>query len=111
MRRSCFVLVLTMLFAWSTHSASSPNGADDYPSEPGEIITDASATMQKVSDAWFGIVPDFHPATRFAADDLPESFRSDGLRVVFSGVIGEIPANQRLWGTPLELTDIRLLEE
>ena len=76
----------------------------------GGVIKDATGTIQKVSDDWFGIVPDYDKGTRFAPNDLGNEFKQDGLRIRFSGVIGEIPAGARMWGTPLRLTKIRRLE-
>ena len=78
--------------------------------QAGDKIEDAHGTIRKVGTAWYGIVPDEDPGTRFAPDALPEEFRQDGLRVVYSGVVKELPGG-RTWGIPLELTAIRLLEE
>jgi hypothetical protein len=56
---------------------------------------------------WFGLVPDRDPGTRYAPDPaLPEAFRRDGLRVVFSGRVKPSPEGVRQWGTPLEVTRI-----
>ncbi len=80
----------------------------DRPSAPGDVVEDQSGTTVQVRDEWIGLVPDDDPGTRYAPDELPAEFRRDGLRVVFSGTVGEIPPNVRLWGTPFELTAIRL---
>lgn len=77
------------------------------PTEPGAELREVSATVQQVGQFGWGLVPDAEPGTRYAVEELPEELREDGLEVVFSGVLGEIPANVRLWGTPLELTSIR----
>ena len=70
-------------------------------------IRDAAGTVRQVGSFGFGIVPDGDPGTRYAPDRLPEAFRVDGLRVVFSGEVRPLPANARTWGTPLRLTAIR----
>lgn len=82
-----------------------------FPSSPGEVLDEEPATVVKVGDRWFGIVPDAESGTRFAPDELPADFRRDGLKVVVSGTIGEIPRNVRLWGTPMLLSCIRFLDE
>ena len=77
----------------------------------GERLERVQGSVQRVSEERFGIVPDAAPGSRYAPDHLPDQFRVDGLRVIFSGVVGEVPPNARLWGTPLELTEIRRLDE
>ena len=78
--------------------------------QAGDEIHDAKGTIRKVGTSWYGIVPDEDPGTRFAPDELPKKFRHDGLRVVYSGMVKELPGG-RTWGIPLELTDIRKLVE
>lgn len=58
-------------------------------------------------NGWFGIVPDGDRGTRYAPDRLPDEFKKDGVRVVFSGRVGRIDPNVRTWGIPLTLTSIR----
>src|SRR5688500_16370414 len=55
---------------------------------------------------WYAIVPDGDRGTRYAPDRLPDDFRQDGLRVTFSGRVGEIAPDERAWGIPLALTAI-----
>ncbi len=85
--------------------------AEPAPTGGGRQIAEAAGTIRRVSDEWFAIVPDSDPGTRYAPDALPAELRRDGLRVVFSGTVGEIPPEVRMWGTPLELSAIRRLEE
>ena len=49
-------------------------------------ITDAPGTIREVNAAngWYAIVPDADRATRYAPDRLPDDYRTDGLRVIFS---------------------------
>lgn len=69
------------------------------PEQPGAIV--------RVGDFGYGIVPDSDPGTRYAPDALPEEFRKDGLRVLFSGVPSSPAPNERTWGIPLRLSSIR----
>jgi len=79
-------------------------------SAQGEEIRDARGTIQEVNsrNGWYAIVPDGDRGTRYAPDRLPDDFRKNGLRVIFSGRVGPIDPNVRTWGTPLTLTAIRL---
>lgn len=87
--------------------AAEPDAVSALPSEPGAELVEVEGRVQQIGEQGWALVPDGVPGTRYAVDDLPPELREDGLEVVFSGVLGEIPPNVRLWGTPLELTSIR----
>jgi len=74
-----------------------------------EVLKDVKGVIQAVRpDAgWYGIVPDSDRGTRYSPDRLPDEFKVDGLRVIFSGRIKPVDPNVRSWGAPLELTSIR----
>jgi hypothetical protein len=73
-------------------------------------LSDATGSIEAVNlrAGWYAIVPDGDRDTRYAPDRLPEDFKKDGLRVVFSGRVGRVDPNARTWGIPLELTKIAL---
>ena len=83
---------------------------DGWAAAQERELTDAAGTITAVnaSQGWFGIVPDADKRLRYAPDALPEAFRKDGLRVVFSGRVGRVDPNVRAWGIPLALTKIRV---
>jgi hypothetical protein len=89
-------------------------GPDDtgLSSSEGDEVNNATGTVQRVSPGadWYVIVPDHDPTERFLPKNLPDDFRKDGLRVLFSGTIGEIPPNVRLVGTPFELKQIERID-
>ena len=66
-----------------------------------------SITLVNADAGWYGIVPDADRGTRYAPDKLPDEFKRDGLRVIFSGRAKDPDPNVRSWGIPLELTSIR----
>ena len=74
---------------------------------PVPDVVDQSGTIRLISGDVYGIVPDADTGTRYLPDSLADEFKKDGLRVVFSGKVGEIPPNVRMMGTPLTLTAIR----
>jgi len=82
------------------------------PSKAGDEIVNERGTIQQLSanQQWYIIVPDFDPTTRCLPSNLPERLRKDGIRVLFGGTIGEIPANVRLIGRPLYLKAIKQIE-
>ena len=73
-------------------------------------LTDAAGTIEAVNPraGWYAIVPDGDRDTRYAPDRLPDDFKKDGLRIVFSGRVGRVDPNARTWGVPLTLTKIAL---
>ena len=79
------------------------------PAQTG-TITNAHGAIVEVNqrNGWYGIMPDDDRGTRYAPDRLPDEFRKDGLRVIFSGRAGQVDPNVRTWGIPLTVTNIRL---
>ncbi len=79
-----------------------------------EMIEDATGTMQKVGSFGYGIVPDDDAGSRYApSEEVAEEFRVEGLRVVFSGIVGDASEGRggRRWGTPIELTKLQRLAD
>lgn len=75
-------------------------------------VRDARGTVEQFPDAAsYVIVTDGAIEQRFVPANLPPDFRRHGLRVVFSGNPGEIPAHVRMIGTPFVLTSIRVESE
>lgn len=85
--------------------------ATGSPATAGEELRNQPGTIQEIGRSLFTIVPDADKGTRFLPERLPQEFKKDGLRVLFSGKVGEVPANVRLVGTPLELIEIQREEQ
>jgi hypothetical protein len=94
------VSILAVVFA----SCSAPGSLD-----AAQELTDVRGAIVVVNEqnGWYGIVPDDDRGTRYAPDRLPDDFKKDGVRLIFSGRVGPIDPNVRMWGTPLTLTSIR----
>ena len=75
-----------------------------------EELKDVHGVIEAVNprNGWYGIVPDGDRGTRYAPDRLPDDFKKDGVRVVFSGRVGPTDPNARTWGIPLTLSNIRV---
>ena len=75
----------------------------------GGTLKNVRGTIRAVNpeQGWYALVPDRDTGTRYAPEKpLAEAFQKDGLRVVFSGRIKKLPAGDRSWGIPLDLTRI-----
>ena len=106
------VIFLFLLLAGTVHLVSA--GGDTYSTDRDKnSVSDAKGTVHRLSPTsrFFVIIPDDDNTQRWHPSNLPAAFRKDGLRVRFSGRIGEIPENARRVGTPLELTGIDEAEE
>ena len=105
-RKLCLVLFITSILFSSCSAKHNPlEAGDELVNEPG-TVKQLSSNPQ-----WFVIVPDFDHTIRFLPSNLPNKLKRDGIRVIFSGEIGEIPAKVRLIGIPLDLTNIKQIEQ
>jgi hypothetical protein len=73
-------------------------------------VSKEKGTVHLISrgQAWYVIIPDYDDTQRFLPSNLSELFKKDGLKVIFSRKICEIPENVRLFGTPFILTNIEV---
>lgn len=85
---------------------------DAMAESAADRIDNVTGTVVKVGSFGYGLVPDADPGTRYApTEPLADSFQVDGLRVRFSGELGDPSDIQgRRWGTPLKVTHIEVLE-
>ena len=109
MGRIASVILLSILILGS----SMGQGADSPASDGETVIENMAGTVTKVGNFGYGLIPDDDPGTRYApTEPLAEDFQQDGLRVRFSGVLGDpSELRGRRWGTPLKVTHIELLTE
>jgi hypothetical protein len=75
-------------------------------------VNAVKGTIQQLSpnSEWYIIIPDDEKTQRYVPSNLPNEFKKDGLRVIFSGKVAEIPRNARMIGIPLELVKVENLE-
>lgn len=75
--------------------------------QPDKNIANVKGKVQAMASGEnFVIVPADNPNGRYISAQLPEEYKKDGLEVKFSGVVGKIPPNARMLGTPLKITSI-----
>lgn len=112
---------VVFLAAMSTLCLVAFKGCDNHAVDPdGQIqgkIEDATGIVYGKKEGsqppLYIVVPDFDPKTIFALtgiflppNNLPKEFEGEGIRVVFSGMIVEVPPEYRLAAIPLKLTSI-----
>lgn len=92
------IIVMLLVVAFATR-------AQDFVAD--KTIKNLKATVQILADGTTAVlVPDDNQSGRYLAAKLPEEYKKEGLKVTISGVVGKIPPNVRMMGTPLHLTCI-----
>lgn len=118
--RLCLALALATLCTLCViPPAHCTDDTGDEDATEDAALTDVEGTVTRVGNFGFGLVPDSEPGTRYApTEPLDKEFQYDGLRVRFSGIVGDPDESGgrggwggRRWGTPLEVTHIEALAE
>jgi hypothetical protein len=101
-----FILLLLGFIIPTSYAQENRNMNSD------NTINAMKGTIQQLSSGseWYVIIPDDEKNQRYAPSNLPDEFKKDGLRVIFSGKVAEIPPNVRMIGIPLELVKVENLE-
>ncbi|MDD1715758.1 MAG: META domain-containing protein [Methanolinea sp.] len=63
----------------------------------------------EIADGFYGIVAD--DGSHYIPDTLPDSLKTEGTRIGFSGIVSPPEPNIRMWGSPLHLLRIEPIEE
>ena len=119
---SNFALLTALLAALLTGLGGCPlslPGSDDEDDAEVEYVGEvknATGTISRQTTEPFVIFADKETVTGtsrtvFQPTNLPEAFRQDGMRVVFSGRLEKIDANIRMFGSPLRIDRISQLEQ
>jgi len=96
--------ILLGIIASTLFIACKDNGAKVV--QPVDDVVNRSGSVRLIG-LTFTIVDD-SMNERFVPSKLSDSFKNDGMRVLFSGKRGVIPPNVRMIGTPLELSFIQI---
>lgn len=84
-----------------------PGMKDIYPVDSVDYLNASKGTIKKMSGSDDTFIIELEGGTRkYIPFVLPQEFRKENMVVVVSGIIGKIPANVRLAGTPLDIKTI-----
>ena len=67
-------------------------------------------TVRRIHDKLYIIVSEDN-RSRFAPCNLPDEFKKEGLKIIYSGEIKEIYPNERWAATLFKLTDYKVVDE
>ncbi|HOI13060.1 MAG TPA: DUF333 domain-containing protein [Methanoculleus sp.] len=72
------------------------------------VATNGTVTYIDLEGGFYGIVTD--DGRNYLPTDLPTEYRQDGLRVQFSADVQDDAAGIQMWGTPVEIRSIEVIE-
>ena len=98
---SYLAVVLTLLGAVVVCGCMAAGG-EDRPAD--RISGNGTITYVDLEGGFYGIVAD--DGTHYLPADLPEEYRTDGLRVAFSADPADDGVGTQMWGTPVEIRSI-----
>lgn len=73
-------------------------------------VRDLKCTVQQVATI-YTLTPVDNPNQRYAAGNMSATYQKDGAVVIVSGVVGKVPPNVRMVGTPFLIRDIRFADK
>lgn len=76
-----------------------------FPYEKVSELTKEKLQVRKMGDTQF-VLTNKTDTQRYFAYNLPDDYKTDGLNVICSGIVGKVPPNVRMMGTPLKLSFI-----
>jgi hypothetical protein len=83
-------------------------GTPDFPYEKVRDMNQEKLTVKDLGNESFVLMTPGDDTKRFFATNLPDIYKKDGLMLVCSGIIGKVPPNFRMIGTPLKLTTVKV---
>ena len=106
MKKALLLLLLLPLFLLSGCGGSSGSGPGFFGESGRSISDNGTVKYMSFEGGFYGIVGD--SGEKFLPRNLGAEFRQDGLRVSFEGTASSQPVSIYMWGTPVEITSIRL---
>ncbi len=95
-----FITILVASLATSTAIIAQKATVDSVG-----YVSNTRCIVSKVADIYV-LTPDNNPTQRFAPVNMETLYKKEGAAVMVSGVIGAVPPNARLMGTPFEIRSI-----
>lgn len=78
-------------------------------SKKSMVSGNGTVVFVDLADGFYGIVAD--DGSHYIPDTLPDLLKADGIRIGFSGIVSPPEPNIRMWGSPLHVLRIALLED
>jgi len=94
----CLILVMSLL------GLKAQNG-NSFPYEKARDMVKEKYHIKKISDEIY-VLANKDETQRYLAYNLPDDFKKDGLNVICSGIVGKVPPNFKMMGTPLKISTI-----
>ena len=83
-------------------------GTADFPYEKVRDMVQEKLTVKDLGNESFVLITPGDDTKRFFASNLPDVYKKDGLMLICSGIVGKVPPNYRMIGTPLKLKAVKV---
>ena len=97
---SVLFLLIALIFIGCSETSEQPVQLEDD-------VVNHTGVIQQVGTNIYVIIDNAEEGGHYVPINLPADFKENGLRVLFSGRVGEVPSNVRMAGTPLVLSTIQ----
>jgi hypothetical protein len=81
---------------------------NDFPYEKIGDLKDAKLQVKMLNEDSYVLIDLKDDSKRYYAVNLPDVYKKHGLNLVCTGIIGKVPPNFRMMGTPLKLTAVKV---
>jgi hypothetical protein len=103
------LLIMVLFLAVAAAGCARPEARPNGPERAGQDVAfTAVVRWIPLEGGFFGLVA--RDGTKYLPLNLPEGFRRDGLGVEVRGRLGEEAVTAYMWGRPLMILDIEVLE-
>lgn len=97
------LLILSILSTVLIHAQNT-----DFPYEKIGEIKDMKLSVKMLNEESYVLIDPKDNSKRYYAVNMPEVYKKDGLNLICTGIIGKVPPNFRMIGTPLKLTYVKV---
>ncbi len=83
-------------------------GTPDFPYEKVRDMTQEKLIVKDLGNESFVLNTPGDDTKRYFATKLPDVYKKDGLFLICTGIVGKVPPNFRMIGTPLKLKSVKV---
>ena len=81
---------------------------NDFPYEKIGELKDAKLQVKMLNEDSYVLIDLKDDSKRYYAVNLPDVYKKNGLNLICTGIIGKVPPNFRMIGTPVKLTTVKV---
>ena len=97
------IMLCTMVISYSLMAQSG-----DFPYEKIGDLKEAKLQVKMLAEDSYVLIDLKDDTKRYYAVNLPDVYKKNELNLICTGIIGKVPPNFRMIGTPLKLTEVKV---